>query len=144
VPDDEATQILADYEYRNHYLRPVINRILGYLVGWRYDGSTEAQGRLVEQLPMVAFQAISPMTIPERPGPSNGRASLTAGRETVTCTNKALRSPSSRRRRSGSQTVEEHRDGNESLSDGSHSCSVLIPRASLARTSVLERQVAAA
>jgi deazaflavin-dependent oxidoreductase (nitroreductase family) len=56
VPHDEAAQILADYEYRNRYVRPVINRMLGYLVGWRYDGSMEARRRLIEQLPMVAFR----------------------------------------------------------------------------------------
>jgi deazaflavin-dependent oxidoreductase (nitroreductase family) len=56
VPHDEAAQVLADYEYRNRYVRPVINRILGYLAGWRYDGSSQARRRLVEQLPMVAFQ----------------------------------------------------------------------------------------
>jgi hypothetical protein len=58
VPHDEAAHILADYEYRNRYVRPVINQMLGYLVGWRYDSSPEARRRLVEQLPMVAFQAI--------------------------------------------------------------------------------------
>jgi hypothetical protein len=41
------------------YVRLVINRMLGYLVGWRYDGSMEDRRRLVEQLPMVAFRALS-------------------------------------------------------------------------------------
>lgn len=59
VPQDEAAQILADYEYRNRYVRPVTDRVLSYLVGWRYDGSMEARRRVVEQLPMVAFQALS-------------------------------------------------------------------------------------
>jgi len=36
-------------------MRPVVNRMLGYLVGWRYTGSAEARRRVVEQLPMVAF-----------------------------------------------------------------------------------------
>jgi deazaflavin-dependent oxidoreductase (nitroreductase family) len=58
VPYEEAAQILSDYEYRNRYVRPVINRTLGYLVGWGYDGSVEARRRLVGQPPMVAFQAI--------------------------------------------------------------------------------------
>lgn len=56
VPAEEAAQVLADYERRNRWVRPVINRMLGFLVGWRYDGSAEARRRLVEQLPMVAFQ----------------------------------------------------------------------------------------
>jgi deazaflavin-dependent oxidoreductase (nitroreductase family) len=53
---DEAAQVLADYERRNRYVRPVTNWVLGLLVGWHYDGSTEARRRLVQQLPMVAFQ----------------------------------------------------------------------------------------
>lgn len=60
VPHEEAALVLAAYEHRNRYVRPVINRVLGYLVGWRYDGSMEARHRLVQQLPMVAFQATSP------------------------------------------------------------------------------------
>jgi deazaflavin-dependent oxidoreductase (nitroreductase family) len=59
VPHDQSVRILADYEYRNRYARPMINRVLGRLVGWHYNGSMEARRRLVEQLPMVAFQAIS-------------------------------------------------------------------------------------
>lgn len=59
VPHDEAAGILADYEHRNRYVRPIINRMLGFLVGWPYDGSVEARRRLVEQLPMVALQQIS-------------------------------------------------------------------------------------
>jgi deazaflavin-dependent oxidoreductase (nitroreductase family) len=56
VAHDEAAQLLADYEHRNRYVRPVVNRMLGYLVRWDYDGSMEARRRLVEQLPIVAFQ----------------------------------------------------------------------------------------
>jgi deazaflavin-dependent oxidoreductase (nitroreductase family) len=59
LPRDEAVQVLADYEHRNRFVRPVINRIFGSLVGWDYDGSLEARRRLVEQLPMVAFQSSS-------------------------------------------------------------------------------------
>ena len=56
VPHDEAVQVLADYEYRNRYLRPIVNRMLGHLAGWPYDGSALARRRLVEQLPLVGFQ----------------------------------------------------------------------------------------
>jgi hypothetical protein len=45
--------------FRNRYVRPVIDRMLGYLVGRHYDGSSEDRRRLVEQLPMVAFQSTS-------------------------------------------------------------------------------------
>ncbi|HVA75161.1 MAG TPA: nitroreductase family deazaflavin-dependent oxidoreductase [Acidimicrobiales bacterium] len=60
LPHDEAAEVLADYEHRNRYVRPVINRMLGYLAGWHYDGSVEARRRLVEQLPMVAFRPTVP------------------------------------------------------------------------------------
>jgi deazaflavin-dependent oxidoreductase (nitroreductase family) len=53
---DEAIQVLTDYEHRNRLVRPVVNRMLGLLVGWRYDGSADARRRLVQQLPMFAFQ----------------------------------------------------------------------------------------
>jgi deazaflavin-dependent oxidoreductase (nitroreductase family) len=56
VSGDEAEQALADYEHRNRYVRPIVNGMLGYLVGWRYDGSPEARRRLAEQLPLIAFR----------------------------------------------------------------------------------------
>ena len=56
VPRDEAEQVLDEYEHRNRYVRPIVNGLLGYLVGWRYDGSPEARRRLAEQLPLVAFR----------------------------------------------------------------------------------------
>jgi deazaflavin-dependent oxidoreductase (nitroreductase family) len=59
VPPDEAVQVLTDYEHRNRWVRPIINRVFGSLVGWQYDGSIAARRRLAEQLPMVAFQSTS-------------------------------------------------------------------------------------
>ena len=59
VSEEEASDVLAHYEYRNRYVRPVINRMLTYLVGWPYDGSSEARRRLVGQLPMVAFRPLA-------------------------------------------------------------------------------------
>lgn len=56
LPIDEAAEVLTDYERRNRWMRPLVNRMLGYLVGWRYTGSAEARRRVVEQLPMVAFR----------------------------------------------------------------------------------------
>lgn len=56
VPPDEAAEVLGRYEHRNRYMRPVINRMLGYMVGRPYDGTPDAQRRLVEELPMVAFR----------------------------------------------------------------------------------------
>lgn len=67
LPEDEAAAVLADYEYRNRFVRPVLNRVLSSLVGWRYDGSEASRRRLVRQLPMVAF---SPAPEPAHEGVS--------------------------------------------------------------------------
>jgi deazaflavin-dependent oxidoreductase (nitroreductase family) len=58
LPPEEAAGVLADYEHRNRYLRPVVHWVLSRLVGWRYDGSDRARRRLVDQLPMVAFRSV--------------------------------------------------------------------------------------
>jgi hypothetical protein len=56
-PDDvEAAALVADYEHRNRVITPVLRIVLSRLVGWRYDGSDAARKRLVQQLPVVAFQ----------------------------------------------------------------------------------------
>lgn len=55
VPLEEATGILADYERRNRLAAPLIRFLLGRLLGWRYDGSTQARRRAAEALPFVAF-----------------------------------------------------------------------------------------
>lgn len=55
VPVEEATRILADYERRNRLAAPLIRVVLSRLLGWRYDGSTEARRRAAEALPVVAF-----------------------------------------------------------------------------------------
>jgi deazaflavin-dependent oxidoreductase (nitroreductase family) len=52
---DEATAVLADYEWRNRLAAPVIRFVLSQLLGWRYDGSPETRRRAAEALPVVAF-----------------------------------------------------------------------------------------
>jgi deazaflavin-dependent oxidoreductase (nitroreductase family) len=52
----EAVQVIADYERRNRWIRPIVRFLLSRLLGWRYDGSQEARERLVHQLPVVAFR----------------------------------------------------------------------------------------
>jgi hypothetical protein len=44
----EAVAVLADYERRNRWARPVVRLLLGRLTGRPYDGSPEARTRLVE------------------------------------------------------------------------------------------------
>ncbi|WP_197415207.1 nitroreductase family deazaflavin-dependent oxidoreductase [Mycobacterium sp. M26] len=53
---DEAAAVIADYERRHRWVRPVVRRVLTALVGWHYDGSPAARDRLVRQLPLVAFR----------------------------------------------------------------------------------------
>ena len=52
----EAAAAIADYERRNRLVRPILQRMLTALVGWRYDGSRAARDRLVRQLPLVALR----------------------------------------------------------------------------------------
>jgi deazaflavin-dependent oxidoreductase (nitroreductase family) len=54
----EAVATLADYERRNRWVRPILQRTLTRLVGWKYDGSAEARQRLARQLPCVAFRPV--------------------------------------------------------------------------------------
>jgi deazaflavin-dependent oxidoreductase (nitroreductase family) len=56
VGEAEAVRVLADYEWRNRWIRPIVRRLLSALAGWRYDGSGAARERLVRQLPVVAFR----------------------------------------------------------------------------------------
>jgi deazaflavin-dependent oxidoreductase (nitroreductase family) len=56
LAEPEALAVLTAYERRNRWIRPVLRRVLGRLVGWPYDGSDEARRRLVGQLPLVAFR----------------------------------------------------------------------------------------
>ncbi|MEO8899240.1 MAG: nitroreductase family deazaflavin-dependent oxidoreductase [Candidatus Dormibacter sp.] len=63
LDDEEASTVLAEYEQRNRWIRPVIRVVLSRLVGWRYDGSDWARRRLVRQLPFVAFALTAPGTV---------------------------------------------------------------------------------
>lgn len=56
LDEAEAVQVMADYEWRNRWIRPIVRFLLSKLLGWRYDGSQEARERLVHQLPLVAFR----------------------------------------------------------------------------------------
>ena len=56
LPPDEAERIFADYERRNRLIAPIIRAVLSRLLGWRYDGTSAARRRAVEQLSLVAFR----------------------------------------------------------------------------------------
>ncbi|HEX7662618.1 MAG TPA: nitroreductase family deazaflavin-dependent oxidoreductase [Pseudonocardiaceae bacterium] len=55
LDEDDAVEVLAEYEHRNWWMLPVIRPVLSKLVGWDYDGSDEARHLLVRELPIVAF-----------------------------------------------------------------------------------------
>jgi hypothetical protein len=63
LTDEEAIDVLADYERRNRFAAPLVRAVLGRLVGFRYDGSSAARRRLVAALPFIAF---APRSAPER------------------------------------------------------------------------------
>jgi hypothetical protein len=52
----EAAAVLADYERRNRYIAPILQRVLSWLVGWHYDGTEAKRRDLVRELPMVALR----------------------------------------------------------------------------------------
>jgi deazaflavin-dependent oxidoreductase (nitroreductase family) len=53
---EEAFAVMAEYERRHRAARPLLHRVLSWLLGWGYDGSDAARWRLVEQLPLVALR----------------------------------------------------------------------------------------
>lgn len=58
LDDGDAAIVLAEYERRNHWIRPVIRRVLSRLAGLRYDGSDDSRMAVVRQLPLVEFTPI--------------------------------------------------------------------------------------
>lgn len=56
LTDEDAVAALAEYERRNRLVAGVVRRVLSWLVGWRYDGTTAARRRLAHELPVVAFR----------------------------------------------------------------------------------------
>lgn len=59
LDETEAAAVLAAYEHRNRWIRPVVRLGLGKLLGRRYDGSDSARMQFVHRLPIVAFRPIS-------------------------------------------------------------------------------------
>ena len=52
---DEAMGVFAEYERRNRWARPVVHRVLSWLLGWQYRGHQGDARRLVDQLPLIAL-----------------------------------------------------------------------------------------
>ena len=53
--EPEAAAVLAEYERRNRWVRPLVHGMLRWLVGWPYDGSQGARERLVRELPVLVL-----------------------------------------------------------------------------------------
>lgn len=56
LDDNDAVAVLAAYEHRSRFVAPLVRAVLGWLLGWRYDGSPTARRRAVQQLPMLALR----------------------------------------------------------------------------------------
>lgn len=55
VGEEEAAAVVAEYERRNPFLRPVVRRVLSQLAGFSYDGTADSRLSLVRKLPLVKF-----------------------------------------------------------------------------------------
>jgi deazaflavin-dependent oxidoreductase (nitroreductase family) len=55
LTEEEAIEVVADYERRNRLAAPILGAVLSRLLGWRYDGSDAARRRLVSERPLVAL-----------------------------------------------------------------------------------------
>ena len=53
--EDEAVEVLRQYEERNRWMRPIIHRVLGRLSGKPYDGSEESRRAVIHALPLIAL-----------------------------------------------------------------------------------------
>jgi deazaflavin-dependent oxidoreductase (nitroreductase family) len=56
VQGDEAVRVVAEYERRARFAKPLVRAVLSRLAGHPYDGSEEARRELVDELPLVAFR----------------------------------------------------------------------------------------
>jgi deazaflavin-dependent oxidoreductase (nitroreductase family) len=53
---DEAMDTLRHYERHSGFPKQVVRRVLSWLLGWTYDGTSAARHRAAEQLPLIAFR----------------------------------------------------------------------------------------
>ncbi|MGA7291817.1 MAG: nitroreductase family deazaflavin-dependent oxidoreductase [Terriglobales bacterium] len=53
--EQEAMQVIRDYERRNRFIAPILRRGFTWLLGWPYHGGEADLQRLVQQLPLIAF-----------------------------------------------------------------------------------------
>jgi deazaflavin-dependent oxidoreductase (nitroreductase family) len=56
LSEEEAVNVVRNYELRNRFMAPLVRRVLSQLLGWPYRGSEDDRRRLVAQLPLIAFR----------------------------------------------------------------------------------------
>ncbi len=54
--EEEAADVMREYEYRNRFIAPIVHRGLSWILGWRYHGDQDERRRLVKQLSLIAFR----------------------------------------------------------------------------------------
>jgi deazaflavin-dependent oxidoreductase (nitroreductase family) len=56
LDEEEAIRVVRGYEQRNRFMAPIVRCVLSRLLGWRYHGTEIDCGRLVAELPLIAFR----------------------------------------------------------------------------------------
>jgi deazaflavin-dependent oxidoreductase (nitroreductase family) len=56
LDEDESVEVLAAYERRYGFARPLLRRVLGALGGFEYHGTDEDRRRVARALPLIAFR----------------------------------------------------------------------------------------
>jgi len=56
LDEEEAMQVIEDYERRNRFVSPIVRRGFSWLLGWQYSGSESDRRRLVRQIPLIALR----------------------------------------------------------------------------------------
>ena len=57
--EEEAMEVICDYERRNRFIAPIVRAGFSWLLGWKYHGNTGDRRRLVRQIPLLAFRPSS-------------------------------------------------------------------------------------
>jgi deazaflavin-dependent oxidoreductase (nitroreductase family) len=57
LDNDEAANVIRDYERRNRWIQPIVRFGFSRLLGWPYRGSESDRRRLVQQMPLFALRA---------------------------------------------------------------------------------------
>jgi deazaflavin-dependent oxidoreductase (nitroreductase family) len=56
LSEDEATEVIREYERRYRFMAPIVRAGFSWLLGWKYHGNPADRRRLVQQIPLLAFR----------------------------------------------------------------------------------------